>query len=172
MLPWSEQAGANAAVAGRFSRALPFVGRWLETFVLGGSVPTSRTLERAFGFHAALLPAALTAAVSLHVVAIAAAPTGDGHRSRRIEAAAAAALAATVVLALAMTWPPVAGEAFDVARATSGAKPLWFAWPIHALLAVAPTRVLSVDGDKAVATGVVAVLTALLALPFLRKPSA
>src|ERR1019366_1771700 len=59
LLPWSEAAYTDARAGSELARYVPVVGDGLSRFLRGGEEVTSTTLVRAFGFHVAVLPAAL-----------------------------------------------------------------------------------------------------------------
>ena len=181
VLTWNADAHVHAAIAGRLSERLPLVGHWLERFVLGGSGVGGRTLERAFGFHAAVLPAMVTVFAILHVRArqrAGAKEPDEGDRGillRDLVLTVATEWAAIffLVLALATFVPPATGAPLDLKQPTEGGlHPAWYFLALHRLLAITPGELLGVDGVAVVGTFIMAGWGVLTIIPFLDRHGA
>ncbi len=67
VLPWSEAAFTHARTGSELARYVPLIGDGLSRFMRGGAEVGPSTLQHAFGFHVAALPALLTLLVAGHV---------------------------------------------------------------------------------------------------------
>jgi quinol-cytochrome oxidoreductase complex cytochrome b subunit len=183
VLTWSADAHSHAALAGRLSERLPGIGPWLQRFVLGGDAVGGRTLQRAFGFHVAVLPAAMTVGAVVHGMARRRAATreapsdvtarGEATLALRDLLAETAALWAGLffaVLLLATFAPPATGAALDGLRpASSSARPAWYFLGLHHLLAVLPGELLGADGVRVVATVLLVGWVVLVSMPLIDR---
>jgi ubiquinol-cytochrome c reductase cytochrome b subunit len=69
VLPWGQMSFWGATVITNFFEAVPFVGDWLKTLLLGGFAVDDPTLNRFFSLHY-LLPFVILGVVVLHVWAL------------------------------------------------------------------------------------------------------
>ncbi|MBP1596107.1 MAG: petB, partial [Acidobacteria bacterium] len=67
LLPWNKLAYFATKVGTDIAGVVPLIGPFLLRFLRGGDEVTGATLTRFFGFHVAILPAAATVLVSLHL---------------------------------------------------------------------------------------------------------
>ncbi|MBU1100881.1 MAG: cytochrome b N-terminal domain-containing protein [Bacteroidetes bacterium] len=70
LLPWNELAFFATKVGTDIAGAVPFIGDWLKILLRGGDDVTGATLSRFFGFHVAILPAAFTIFLTLHLLLV------------------------------------------------------------------------------------------------------
>src|SRR5260370_12065897 len=68
LLPWNKLAFFATKVGTEIAGVVPIVGRPALRFLRGGDDVTGATLARFFGFHVAVLPAAATAFIAVHVL--------------------------------------------------------------------------------------------------------
>jgi quinol-cytochrome oxidoreductase complex cytochrome b subunit len=158
VLPWSQRAYTNAQVGSEFTRYVPLVGDWLRRLMLGGDHVSTETLAHAFGFHVAVLPAALTAIVGVHFFFLARRPPGRTF-SPQVETIplypdflVRQAVAMTAVFALVLTLAtfverPI-GPAADPRVPVAGALPPWYFLPVHALVRASPKDLLGMEGPR------------------------
>jgi ubiquinol-cytochrome c reductase cytochrome b subunit len=69
VLPWGQMSFWGATVITGFFSAFPWVGEWIQTFLLGGFAVDQPTLNRFFSLHY-LLPFMITGVVILHIWAL------------------------------------------------------------------------------------------------------
>lgn len=67
LLPWDQKAYAATAVATNIISEVPLVGNGLKTFLRGGTEMGTLTISRFFAMHILMIPAAIVAALALHV---------------------------------------------------------------------------------------------------------
>jgi quinol-cytochrome oxidoreductase complex cytochrome b subunit len=173
VLPWSEHAYLQARVGSDIVGQTPWIGGFLRYFMRGGEEVGSMTLRHAYGFHVAILPAALTFVVIGFGVLL---------RGRRLREAASAddveltipvypdlllrilatmtgALAVLISLATFVDRP--LGEAADPTLAAPlGARPPWYLLFVHDLVIRAPRELLGVPSAQFI-VGVLALLVVL-----------
>lgn len=70
LLPWNELAFSATKVGTEIVGAIPLVGKALMTVLRGGEDVTGATLPRFFGIHVAILPAAFSVFLAIHLVFI------------------------------------------------------------------------------------------------------
>lgn len=68
LLPWNELSFFATRVGTGMMHAIPFVGDYLLTVLRGGEEVTGATIGRFFGLHVAILPAAFTLVIALHLI--------------------------------------------------------------------------------------------------------
>jgi ubiquinol-cytochrome c reductase cytochrome b subunit len=67
-LPDDLLSGTGARIAYSAAISIPFIGPWLASLVFGGEFPTTALISRFFVTHILLLPAAIGALLTLHIV--------------------------------------------------------------------------------------------------------
>ena len=70
LLPWNKLAFFATKVGTEIAGVVPVVGRPILRFLRGGDDVTGATLTRFFGFHVAVLPAAATVFIAIHVLLV------------------------------------------------------------------------------------------------------
>ncbi|HVS15827.1 MAG TPA: cytochrome bc complex cytochrome b subunit [Thermoanaerobaculia bacterium] len=70
LLPWNQLAFFATKVGTDIAGAVPWIGEWLVRFLRGGERVTGGTLSRFYGWHVAILPAATTLLLGLHLLLV------------------------------------------------------------------------------------------------------
>jgi cytochrome b6 len=70
LLPWNKLAFFATKVGTDIAESVPLVGGWLLRFLRGGDRVTGGTLSRFYGWHVAILPAATTVLLVVHLVLV------------------------------------------------------------------------------------------------------
>lgn len=183
LLPWNELAFFATKVGTDIAGVLPIVGNALMRLLRGGDEVTGATLTRFFGFHVAILPALMTAMLSLHVLLVQRhgmsipedVPEGRARKMKffpnfmlRDLMGWLVALGALAALSAFLPWQ--LGEKADAfAPAPAGIRPEWYFVFMFQTLKMLPAKVSFVDGEVlgVLAFGVAG--TVLLLVPFLDK---
>jgi len=179
VLPWSEGAYTHARVGSELGGHVPLVGDWLRRFLRGGDEVSAGTLQHAFGFHVAALPAFLTLAVALHLFLLrrpAGTPEEEGaeaipvYPDFLIRQAAIWTGAFVLLMTLATFAPRALGDAADPRLpAPLDARPPWYFLWAHQLIRVAPRDLLGIDGPRFVVGACCFVGLLAFALPFIDR---
>jgi cytochrome b6 len=181
LLPWNTLAYFATKVGTEIAGDIPLVGRAVLVLLRGGDDITEATLSRFFGIHVAILPAAITLLLGLHLLLV------QIHgMSRPISARVTGAerfypefmlkdfviwvvlLGGLAVLATLAPWP--LGEKADpLAPAPAGLRPEWYFLFMFQTLRMLPARILGLEGEM---VGVIFFAIAgvvLLLVPFLDR---
>src|SRR6185295_20018902 len=67
-LPDDLLSGTGARIAYSAAISIPFIGPWLASLAFGGEFPTTALISRFYVTHILLLPAAIAALLTLHIV--------------------------------------------------------------------------------------------------------
>jgi cytochrome b6 len=180
LLPWSEAAYTDARVGSELARYVPVVGDGLSRFLRGGEEVTSTTLVRAFGFHVAVLPAALTAVVAAHLFFVSRKPLLPPARSKGEaiplvpDFLVRLGVALTAVLVLAMTLAifaerPLGPPADPRLPSPANARPPWYLLAVHQLVATAPKELLGVEAPRFFMSAACGIGLVVMSLPFLDR---
>jgi len=180
VLPWSEKAYTDARVGSEFARYVPLVGDWLHRFMRGGEDVDSETLAHAFGFHVAVLPAAMTLLLGTHLFLVsrrpvtplpqaATAPTIPLYPDFLVRLGVALTGTMVLILSLAIFWERPVGPSADPRTPPSGGLPPWYLLPAHAILRAAPKELLGIDGPTFLFGAACVFGLILLALPFIDR---
>jgi cytochrome b6 len=70
LLPWNQLAFFATKVGTDIAGSVPLIGEWLLRFLRGGERVSGGTLARFYGWHVAILPAAATVLLGLHLVLV------------------------------------------------------------------------------------------------------
>ena len=70
LLPWNELSFFATRIGTESASVVPFIGEQVVRFLRGGRDVTGATLTRFFGVHVAILPAATTMLLTLHLVLV------------------------------------------------------------------------------------------------------
>jgi len=119
LLPWDMDAYFASQVAINLTLNVPFIGAWIQQFVQDGTTMGTLTINRFFGLHVWLMPAALVALVGAHLAIFrwngpAGPPVEDPRPLRKgvfwpdqlFMDTVASLLVLIGVVALALFWPP------------------------------------------------------------------
>ena len=183
LLPWNKLAFFATKVGTEIAGVIPFVGRPVLRFLRGGDDVTGATLTRFFGFHVAVLPAAATVFIGIHVLLVqlhgmSVPPSVDKQNVRKmrfipnflLRDLIGWILAIGVLAALAAMFPWELGEKADpYAPAPAGIKPEWYFLFMFQTLKYLPAKILGIDGEVLgiMAFNVVALL--LFIVPFVDR---
>ena len=183
LLPWNKLAFFATKVGTEIAGVIPFVGRPVLRFLRGGDDVTGATLTRFFGFHVAVLPAAATVFIGIHVLLVqlhgmSVPPSVDKQNVRKmrfipnflLRDLIGWILAIGVLAALAAMFPWELGEKADpYAPAPAGIKPEWYFLFMFQTLKFLPAKILGMDGEVLgiMAFNVVALL--LFIVPFVDR---
>jgi len=176
VLPWSENAYADAMVGSGLARNVPLVGGWLMRFMRGGPDIGAGTLGHAFGFHVAALPAALTMLIALHLFLLSRKPAAQPEANVPsiplypdflVRQGVAFTGLTVVIMTLGTFVERPLGVVADPAAPPIGARPPWYFLPFHQIIRAAPKELLGVDGARFIASAVCLLGLVALALPFI-----
>jgi quinol-cytochrome oxidoreductase complex cytochrome b subunit len=70
LLPWNQLSFFATKVGTDIAGKVPIVGEWMLRFLRGGERVTGGTLSRFYGWHVAILPAAASALLGLHLLLV------------------------------------------------------------------------------------------------------
>jgi cytochrome b6 len=187
LLPWNEVSFFATRVGTDIVAAIPLAGRALLRFLRGGNDVTGATLTRLFGFHVAILPAAATALIGIHLLlvqrhgmsvppSVEQQQAGDPRAVRAMPFlphfllrdlfAWTVALALLAALSTFFPWE-LGAKADPFAPAPAGIRPEWyFLWTFESLKHV-PATVLGVSGELVAIAFMAAAAVAAFLLPLL-----
>jgi cytochrome b6 len=187
LLPWNDVSFFATRVGTDIAATIPLAGDAIVRFLRGGDDVTGATLTRLFGFHVAVLPAAATALVALHLLLVQrhgmSVPPSVERRTAAEPGAVrsipffphfvlrdlfAWTVALAVLAALATFYPWELGAKADpFAPAPAGIRPEWyFLWAFETLKHVPPT-VGGLDGELVAVAVMGSGAIAALLLPFI-----
>src|SRR5437588_8697065 len=182
LLPWNKLAFFATKVGTEIAGVIPIVGRPVLRFLRGGDDVTGATLTRFFGFHVAVLPAAATVFIAIHVLLV---QLHGMHVPRKYEKnhrhmkfvpnfilrdLIGWLLAIAVLAALAALFPWELGEKADpFAPAPAGIKPEWYFLFMFETLKYIAAKIWRFDGEVLgiMAFNVIALL--LFVVPFIDR---
>jgi cytochrome b6 len=191
LLPWNEVSFFATKVGTGIAGAVPFVGKFLLRLLRGGDDVTGATLSRFYALHVAILPAAATVLVALHVLLVQrqgmSLPLGVEQRHKAGEPvrdmkffpnyvlrdvlAWYVVLAALAALAAFYPWE-LGRKADPFAAVPPGIRPEWYFLAMFHTLKLLPSHILGIEGEHVgvVAFGVLGAF--LVAVPFLDRRAA
>jgi len=161
LLPWNKLAFFATKVGTEIAGVVPLVGPAMLRFLRGSDEVTGATLTRFFGFHVAVLPAAATALIAVHVLLVqmhgmSVPPGTEGSAVKKMKFVPnfllrdliGWILAIGMLAALAAIFPWELGEKADAfAPAPEGIKPEWYFLFMFQTLKYIPAKVLFIDGE-------------------------
>src|SRR6266511_881334 len=160
LLPWNKLAFFATKVGTEIAGVIPIVGRPMLRFLRGGDDVTGATLTRFFGFHVAVLPAAATVFIAIHVLLVQLhgmhVPSRYQQNYRRMKFfpnfflrdLIGWILAIGVLAALAALFPWELGVKADpFAPAPAGIKPEWYFLFMFQTLKYIPAKIWRFDGE-------------------------
>src|SRR6266496_3462954 len=160
LLPWNEVSFFATKVGTQIAGVVPVVGKATLRFLRGGDDVTGATLTRFFGFHVAVLPAAATVFIAIHVLLVQLhgmhVPSRYQQNYRRMKFfpnfflrdLIGWILAIGVLAALAALFPWELGVKADpFAPAPAGIKPEWYFLFMFQTLKYIPAKILRFDGE-------------------------
>ncbi len=188
LLPWNEVSFFATKVGTGIAGAVPFVGKFLLRLLRGGDDVTGATLSRFYALHVAILPAAATVLVALHLLLVQrqgmSLPLGVEARHKAGEPVREMkffpnyvlrdVLAWYVVLAalaaLAAFYPWELGRKADpFAAVPPGIRPEWYFLAMFHTLKLLPSHILGIEGEHVgvIAFGLLGAF--LVVVPFLDR---
>ncbi len=185
VLPWNQWALEQARVAGQLTGHIPLIGGWIRRMVLGGVHVSGHTIERAYGFHVAVLPAILTALVAFQLRfhqrvqrAAEQQPPSEGEQPSAVAVYPGLLLKHAiiwvalllVVLVLATFASRGVGVAVHPEAPNVGAiHPPWYLVFWHLVVRAAPKSALGAEGAKLAISGIVVFSLLILSLPLVDR---
>ncbi len=178
ILPWSQSSVIQARVGSEMASKVPLIGEWLKQLMRGGDQVNAMTLQHAFGFHVAVMPATVTLLLAIHGLALRrrAAPSSDGtptmpvYPDFLVRMAAVWVAVFVVILSLALFADRSLGSPADLAAASpSGARPPWYFLFVHELLRAAPPQLVGLDSARFIVGAGSVIFLVALCLPFLDR---
>jgi cytochrome b6 len=184
LLPWNELAYFATKVGTEIAGAVPLVGRFLVRLLRGGDEVTGATLTRFYGIHVAVLPAAVTLILGLHLYLVQrhgmSVPLSVERQGARrtmpfvpnflLRDIIGWLSALAILAALAAFVPAELGRKADpFAPAPIGIKPEWYFMFMFQTLKYLPSHIMGLEGEI---VGVVAFALGglfLLFVPFLDR---
>jgi cytochrome b6 len=159
LLPWNELSFFATRVGTDIAGTVPFIGKALKTFILGGPEVSGATLGRFFWLHVAVLPAFALLIVGTHVWLVQilgmSQPVGITE-SREIsffpnfilKDALVWLLILTAIGVICVFSPWEVGQKADPFAATpAGIKPEWYFTFMFTTLKLIPAHIFSVEGE-------------------------
>jgi cytochrome b6 len=161
LLPWNELAFFATKVGTDIVAIVPLVGDGVSRLLRGGDDVTDATLTRFFGFHVAILPAAFTALLLVHLLLVQRLGMSESLRKRdepsktvpfypgfiiRDAILWLGVLAVLLVLCTFLPWE-LGVQADPFAAAPAGIRPEWYFAFVSQSLKYLPARILGVDGE-------------------------
>ncbi len=189
LLPWDMNAYFASAVAINIASSVPIVGPATYQFLSDGTAIGTLTINRFFGLHVWLMPAALLALVGAHLTIFrnngAAGPPIDTDVKRLPQGrfwpnqmwmdAFASFVVFAIIVALAIFQPPGLDDKADPTNSTFVPYPAWYFLALYGLLRIAalvPPQLTTIANLLATVVIPGVAVTLLILLPFLdRNPS-
>ncbi|MFB3921184.1 MAG: cytochrome bc complex cytochrome b subunit [Terriglobia bacterium] len=187
LLPWNTLAFFATKVGTEMAGAVPFVGKWMLTFLRGGEEVTGATLTRFFGFHVAVLPGLATVLLAMHLLLVQqlgmSVPPSVEHKAKesgqpirvmpffpnfllRDIIGWYAALGVLGALAAIFPWE-LGAKADPFAAAPAGIRPEWYFLFMFQTLKYLPPKILFLEGEFAGLVGFSLAGAVWIAVPFL-----
>ena len=184
LLPWNELSFFATRVGTDIAGVIPFVGKALKTFILGGPEVSGATLTRFFWLHVAVLPAFALLIMGVHIILVQtlgmSKPIGL-EETREIsffpEFIMKDSLGWLIILAIVgavcVFLPWEAGPKADPFASTPlGIKPEWYFTFMFTTLKLVPAHILTVEGEVLAVLGFMLGGLLLMLVPFLDRRAA
>jgi cytochrome b6 len=186
LLPWNELSYFATRVGTDIAGSLPFVGKALKTFVLGGPAVGQATLTRFFWLHIAILPLAAAVLIGIHVllVQLQGMSTPISLKNKPVKEISffpefiyKDVLGWTLILILIgilcvfLPWE-VGKKADPFATTPLGIKPEWYFTFMFTTLKLIPSHIFSIEGEKLAILGFMLGGALWLLVPFLNRRAA
>jgi cytochrome b6 len=183
LLPWNELAFFATKVGTDIIAIVPLVGPGVARLLRGGDEVADATLTRFFGFHVAILPAAFTAALLVHLLLVQRQGMSESLGKRDEPARATpfypgfvirdailwlGVLAVLLVLCTFSPWE-LGVQADPFASAPAGIRPEWYFAFVSQSLKYLPAQILGVDGEVVGICTFLAAAGFLVVVPFLDR---
>ncbi|MCK6549586.1 cytochrome bc complex cytochrome b subunit [Myxococcota bacterium] len=184
LLPWSEFSYNATRVGTQIAANAPLIGGWLRDVLRGGDDVGGATLARFFGLHIAVLPAATTLLVLIHIFQVQRLGVSTPEALERAGRVRTLPYFPNVmlrdvafwlsllglVLALAAFAPRDLGLQADPFRgAPADIKPEWYFLFIYQTLKVLPATILGIPGDVIGVGAFCLIFAYVVLLPFVNR---
>jgi cytochrome b6 len=184
LLPWNELSFFATRVGTDIAGTVPFFGRALKTFILGGSEVSGATLTRFFWLHVAVLPAFALLVMGIHVFLVQvlgmSRPMGIAETREVpffpnfvLKDALVWLLVLTAIGVICVFSPWEVGQKADPFAATPiGIKPEWYFTFMFTTLKIVPAHVFSVEGEVLVILAFMLAGLVWMLIPYLDRRAA
>jgi cytochrome b6 len=187
LLPWNQLAFFATKVGTDIAGVLPVIGPGVARLLRGGEDVGGGTLTRFFGFHVAMLPAAFSAVLLVHLLLIQRQGMSDSIGSTGKAARGGMPFFPGFILRDAILWLGVLGvllvlctflpwelgvKADPFASAPAGIRPEWYFTFVSQSLKYLPAKILGIDGEVVGICTFLAGGAFLLFVPFLDRRAA
>jgi quinol-cytochrome oxidoreductase complex cytochrome b subunit len=186
LLPWNELAFFATKVGTDIAAIVPIVGPTISRLLRGGDDVGGATLTRFFGFHVAMLPAAFTAVLAVHLLLVQrqgmsgtnesadTPPKGMPFYPGFILRDAILWLGVLGVLLVLCTFDPweLGVKADPFSSAPAGIRPEWYFTFVSQSLKYLPAEILGLEGEVVGICTFLAGALFLLFVPFLDRRAA
>lgn len=178
ILPWSHKAYGQARIGSELARSVPIFGEAMRRFMRGGEEVSPSTLNHAFGFHVAVLPAALTLLVAAHGFFLYRKPAYVAEPGTKpvetiplypdflVRQAVAWTGIIVVLMTLALFVDRPLGEAANPLAPTAAVRPPWYFLPFHQIVRSSPAELIGFNGPKFIVGAACGLGLVVIALPF------
>jgi cytochrome b6 len=184
LLPWNELSFFATRVGTDIAGVIPWVGKALKTFILGGPEVSGATLTRFFWLHVAVLPAFALLIMGVHILLVQtlgmSKPIGTGETKEisffpefilKDSLGWLLILAAIGVVCVFLPWE--AGPKADPFASTPlGIKPEWYFTFMFTTLKLVPAHIFSIEGEVLAVMGFLLGGFFLMFVPFLDRRAA
>ncbi len=188
LLPWNELSFFATKVGTGIAGDVPLAGEFVLRFLRGGDEVTGATLSRFYALHVAILPAAMTILLAIHLLLVQrqgmSVPIGVELRARLGEPirqmrffpnyvlrdVLAWYVALALLAALAAFYPWELGRKADpFAPVPAGIRPEWYFLAMFHTLKLLPSHVLGIEGEQLGIVGFGLAAALLVVVPFLDR---
>ncbi len=160
LLPWNELSFFATKVGTDIPGVIPFIGKFIVSFLRGGEEVTGATLTRLFGFHVAVLPGIILILLFIHLLMVQrqgmSKPIGTKVVKREmlffpdfiLRDLLGWLIAIGILAILAAVFPWELGQKADpFSSAPEGIKPEWFFLFMFETLKFFPAKILMIEGE-------------------------
>ncbi len=186
LLPWNQLAFFATKVGTDIMGVLPGIGPFMLRFMRGGDHITGGTLTRFFGIHVAILPAAVTVVLGLHLylvqrhgMSVPPSVESAGAPPRTMKFVPGfllrdmvgwlAALGVLALLSALLPWE-LGIKADPYAPAPAGIRPEWYFGWMFQTLKLLPSHILGMEGELVGILAIGFAAAVWVAVPFLDDP--
>jgi cytochrome b6 len=185
LLPWDTTAYFATQIGTEIPRSIPLIGETLVTILRGGEYIAEESIKRLFALHVVILPLLTLIVAAFHLtlnqVHGISTPIGIVPKKRSLpfypnymyRDTLAWIAGSMLLLALALLYPAQLGAKADpFASAPAGIRPEWYFLPLFETLRLLPGSVLGLSSETVANLGVMLLLLAAFAIPFLDRSAA
>jgi cytochrome b6 len=182
LLPWDTTAYFATQIGTEIPRSIPLIGEAVVTILRGGEYIADESLKRLFALHVVILPLLTLAIAGLHLILNqlhgTSTPIGTVANRRPLpflpnyvyRDSIAWIVGTMLLFALALMYPAQLGPKADpFSSAPAGIHPEWYFLPLFETLRLLPSSILGLSGETVVNVGVMVLVLAAFAVPFLDR---